>query len=594
MRTASQLAVYETYEDLYGRKSTLDELIADVGQFTQKSILWVCGVIVSGMQLWNRIDAQPEDVFGRLIRLYFDRSLHLRLIAGHWSANPRRVLFHRRQILLIAKIAIKHCSGSGIDARMRAELLGDILLKANDQLDHGLLADFSKAGRLPATRGEFSRIVTEMVAVGEDGAPQIAQMITRSHLMLTRFANELHDHKDWIDVIGEYQNATDLTLEENEAMIFGAHARHGEDLSKLLYKEPGALPLKTANFATTAITPKKVSAFLDLLASTPYAMELELRVKDNGPNDLTIFRKYPLVQQFYNLHLKTAWCGFLMMDNVFFLDKVLTGPYWQANATYGQRIHRFWGSVFERYANELMRRALAGTGSQYLPDPRPVSDSNVQICDGLVLAGNSLVLMEYKGSVFRADTKYSGNHAALASEIEKKLVQDHESKNKKGVVQLAEAVKTLFGPDGPNLFPQIDLKKINRVYLYIVTLDAIGGTIGMSALLNTFLDQMLDRSAFPSIEIRPLFCSEIEALENITGLFEKVSLPQILEKWFESNPALMAPLQAIDFSGLSFKENEWLHAEWLAIYKNMVRVLFPNEDPDAVVANETQFRKTSR
>jgi hypothetical protein len=376
-------------------------------------------------------------------------------------------------------------------------------------------------------------------------------------------------------------------------MIFGAHARHGEDLSKLLYKEPGALPLKTANFATTAITPKKVSAFLDLLASTPYAMELELRVKDNGPNDLTIFRKYPLVQQFYNLHLKTAWCGFLMMDNVFFLDKVLTGPYWQANATYGQRIHRFWGSVFERYANELMRRALAGTGSQYLPDPRPVSDSNVQICDGLVLAGNSLVLMEYKGSVFRADTKYSGNHAALASEIEKKLVQDHESKNKKGVVQLAEAVKTLFGPDGPNLFPQIDLKKINRVYLYIVTLDAIGGTIGMSALLNTFLDQMLDRSAFPSIEIRPLFCSEIEALENITELFAKVSLPQILEKWFESNPALMAPLQAIDFSGLSFKENEWLRAEWLAIYKNMVRVLFPNEDPDAVVANETQFRKAS-
>jgi len=60
MRTASQLAVYETYEDLYGRKSTLDELIADVGQFTQKSILWVCGVIVSGMQLWNRIDAQPR------------------------------------------------------------------------------------------------------------------------------------------------------------------------------------------------------------------------------------------------------------------------------------------------------------------------------------------------------------------------------------------------------------------------------------------------------------------------------------------------------------------------------------------------------
>jgi hypothetical protein len=49
--------------------------------------------------------------------------------------------------------------------------------------------------------------------------------------------------------------------------------------------------------------------------------------------------------------------------------------------------------------------------------------------------------------------------------------------------QLAEAAKTLFGPNGSRLFPQIDLKNIKRVYLYIVTLDSIGGTIGMSVRL---------------------------------------------------------------------------------------------------------------
>ena len=69
MRSAAQLAVYETFEDLYGRKSTLDELIAAVGQFTQQSILWVCATIITGMQLWNRIDAQPEGVFVTLINL---------------------------------------------------------------------------------------------------------------------------------------------------------------------------------------------------------------------------------------------------------------------------------------------------------------------------------------------------------------------------------------------------------------------------------------------------------------------------------------------------------------------------------------------
>jgi hypothetical protein len=45
------LAAYETNEDLHGSKSKLDELIAEVGQFTQKSMLLVCAVIATGMQL---------------------------------------------------------------------------------------------------------------------------------------------------------------------------------------------------------------------------------------------------------------------------------------------------------------------------------------------------------------------------------------------------------------------------------------------------------------------------------------------------------------------------------------------------------------
>jgi hypothetical protein len=31
---------------------------------------------------------------------------------------------------------------------------------------------------------------------------------------------------------------------------------------------------------------------------------------------------------------------------------------------------------------------------------------------------------------------------------------------------------------------------------------------------------------------------------------------------------------------------EWLRAEWIAISKNVVRILFPNEDPNEVDAKE--------
>lgn len=591
-----QMGVYEAFEEIYGRKSTLDELITDVSQFTQKSMLWVCATIVAGMQLWNRIDAQPGDIFSTLVQLYFDPPLRGRMLAGYWSSNPRRVLFHRRQVLLIAKLAIKHCSGSGLDARQNANLIGDILLKANDQLDFGLLRELAGRGSLPATRDEYSRLVAEMVVTGEDGSPQIAQMITRSHLMLRRFANELRSHPDWIDVAGEYETATGITLEENEAMIFGSHARHGEDLSRLLYTTPGALPLKEANFAPTSIPPGKVAAFLDSLCSGPARMAQELSSKDNGPNDLSIFRKYPLVQQFYNLHLTSAWCGFLMMDNIFFLDKVLTGPYWQANAKYGQRIHRFWGAVFERYVNDLMTRATAGTANAYIADPRPADNPNEQLCDGVLIAGNSLVLMEYKGNVFTASAKYSGDHTALMAEIQKKLVYAQESKTKKGVEQLAAAVKTLFGSNGSRLYPQIDLKPIKHVYLYLVTLDSIGGTIGMSALLNTFLDDLLDRSQFPSIEIHPLFCSEIEILEEITGLFKTVSLPKILDRWQSADGRLLLPLQAVDLTRLGWSKNDWLLEEWNAIYMSMVRILFPQQDVDVLTAASLSIaaRRTRR
>ena len=592
MQGGSELGVYETYEDIFGRKSTMDELVAEVRSFKQQSVLWVCAVIVTGMQLWNRIDLQSPEVYSRLLSLYFDANIRTRLIAGYWSSNPRRVLFHRRQILLIAKLAILHCSGQGIDARQNAELFGSILLKANDQFHYGLLSGV--ASPRPACREDYAKIIAEMVAVGEHGSPHIAHLITRCHLMLTRFAGELSSDPDFIDVSGEHHKATGLTLEEFEAMIFGVHARFGENLVQKLVTEPGTLPLKEANFATTAVPYDKVRRFLDSVSSSPGEMAKELRERDSGPNDFTVFRKYPLVQQWYNLHLTAAWFGFLMMDNLFFLEKIQAGPYWNANGLYGLKLRKFWGAVFERYVNELMRLACAGTKSTFVPDPRPSNDPNTQLCDGIVVSSDSIVLMEYKSSMFRADTKYSGDYEALASEIEKKFVHDIEAGQRKGVWQLAEAVKKIFRERAP--VPGIDPGKIKYVYLYIVTLDSIGGTIGISPFLDTFLDERLDRRDFTPLEIRPLFCTDIETLETAVGYFGTLSLPQVLERWFTINSSLTAPLLAIDIGNNNWRENDWLLAGWKMIYKKMVTILFPDKDPDVALAeaiNRDSRRRSS-
>jgi hypothetical protein len=78
---------------VFVRKSTLDELIAYLAQFNQQSMLWICAVIITGMQLWDRIDDQPAGVFDTLIKFYFDRPQRARLLSGFWSSNRRRFCF---------------------------------------------------------------------------------------------------------------------------------------------------------------------------------------------------------------------------------------------------------------------------------------------------------------------------------------------------------------------------------------------------------------------------------------------------------------------------------------------------------------------
>jgi len=570
----TELAVYETFEEVFGRRSTLDELIHEIRSFSQQSVLWVCATIVTGLQLWDKIDPQPA-VYARFLALFVDDDLRSRLVAGYWS-RPKRLLFHRRQVLLISKLAISHCTGSGLDARRNAERFGPILLKANDQFHHGLLPT---SGMRLANREDYARIIAEMVAVEESGSPTIAYLITRYHLMLTRFSDEMRGDPNFVDVTGEHQRATGLTLEEFEALIFAVHARFGVDLVQKLYTEPGALPLKEANFADTAIPYEKVKRFLDSVSGSPVAMARELRERDEGANDFTIFRRFPLVQQYYNLHLTTAWFGLLMMDNLFFLEKIASGPYWHANGLYGHKLRRFWGAVFERYVNELLKQACAGTNSIFLPDPRPANDPNVQLCDGIVLSGESMVLMEYKSSMFRADTKYGGDHVALAKEIEAKLVHDKESDRKKGVEQLAEAVKQIFGQNSRLALPGIDPGSIKRVYLYIVTLDSIGGTLGMSPFLNTYLEDCLQADSYPALEIRPLYCSNVAELEDATGCFGACTLPQILELWFKANPSLTASLGVIDIGREKWRGNQWLASGWDSVFRGMTAVLFPAHDP---------------
>ena len=581
-------AVYECFEELFGRKSSIDELISEVSKYERSSMLWICAEIVCRVQLWARPGERNRTNYRIYLQELFETSVSQRLLAGQSSVQPFRFVFHRRQIDLVAKLVLQHC-GSGLDAREHRSELGVLFLMANDHLDHGLLRNVPVDAD---ARERTIRLVTEMLAVQEGSSPAISNLFTRGHLMLTRYARDLGSAHDFVDVVGEFERKVGLTLTDFEAMVFAIHARFGAQMSNAVVSNPELLPLRRADFAQTALTPEKVEAFLKFVSIAPEQLKSEILQSDAGPNDATPFRKYPMVQH-VDARIEEVPEAHLMIDNLTFLERAQTGPYWVANENHSQNLRTFWGAVFEQYVNDLLSRACTATASRFFPDPRQHGKPDVQICDGIIATENAVVLMEYKASMFRADSKYRGDRHLLLREIEKKWVRN-EKGSKKGVEQLAAAVRLLFDGKNPlSIFPEIDWSKIARVHLCLVTLDTLGETIGMSALLNTYLVEGLNLTNYPQGFICPLHCVDIASLERVAAYFDTISLPELLSRRLQFTTDFSASLSMVNVANARL--NPWIESEWEAIGRQIVPVVFPGADMDQFFAElRENYERTVR
>ena len=150
MSAKTMHAVYETFESLFKRPSSEDELIAAIRGFDRNSLLWICAEIVARIQLWTRPALQNRGDYLNYLRDLFEPDTSTELLRRSTSEYPVRLVFHRRQIGLVAKLAVRHADGA-LDARLHRAKLGAIFLMANDRFHHGLLPEPNDP--TPSTRG---------------------------------------------------------------------------------------------------------------------------------------------------------------------------------------------------------------------------------------------------------------------------------------------------------------------------------------------------------------------------------------------------------------------------------------------------------
>jgi hypothetical protein len=577
-----ELLVWESHSDLYGAPASMESIVNELKQFSCPSVLFLCSYISFRLQLGGWGDGFDKADYIALLSEMFPKETAEVLIDRLDSKIPSRRVFHRRLLLLTAKLAIIHCNFDGRDAANDPAAFGHIFLKLNDHFDYGTtVAQLSSMGR----EDQLLYVLMYTLVMREFANDHYDQTLVRSWRMCVSIPPTLKEHPDFVDIEELFRRDIGINYQTFEALAVGTATKYKRTCRSEVADSPWMATILLDGFLTGGVVPiEQVSAFLNALSGNLSDLEREAKRSPERNNDLSLFRKYPFV----NLPISMRGTNMLvrlLLDQDLLSEKIASTAYWMGVAHAKERFQRFWGAIFETHLGQILEESSRGGPARYIHSPRLPEKPAEELCDGMMVSGNTLVLLEYKSSIFTAEGKYSGDLAKLRNEIHKKLVRNEESGRPKAAVQLANAAKTLLDSSTNIKNPWFEKANIVKCYAVVVTLDDIGGAGGISALLNIDFQAELS-SCTLCCEIRPLFCVDIESLEEWSSVLKEQTFASVLEQWFLQDPGLMQPLSRFSYSGTLLRPL-WFDREAHALAVRAARILIA---PDRL-ASDPNFHK---
>lgn len=581
--TGLELFVWESHSDLYGAPAPMQSIVNELKQFSCPSVLILCSYISLRLQLGGWGDGFDEADYIALLSKMFPKETAEVLIDRLASKTPRRRVFHRRLLLLTAKLAIIHCSFDGRDAANEPDAFGHVFLKLNDHFDYrDIVTQVSSMGRVD----QLLCVLLHTLTMNEFASDRFRQTLVRSWRMCVSIPPTLKEHPDFVDIEELFRRDIGVTYQTFEALAVGTATKYKRISRSEVADSPWMATMLLDGFLTGGVVPiEQVSAFLNAFSGNLSDLEREAKRSPERNNDLSLFRKYPFVNLPVSMR-ETKMLVRLLLDQDLLFEKLASTPYWMGVAHAQERFPRFWGTIFETHLGQILEESCRGGPARYIHSPRLPATPAEELCDGMMISGNALVLFEYKSSTLTAKAKYSGDLTELKNEVHRKLVRNEESGRPKAAIQLANAAKTLLDASTKIENPWFETGTIERCYAVVVTLDDIGGAAGISALLNVDFQSELS-SCTLCCEIRPLFCVDVESLEVWTSAFKEQTFASVLEQWFLQDPDLMQPLSHFHYTGTLLRPR-WFDREAHALAVRVAHILI---DPDQLDSDPT-FQKT--
>jgi len=563
-------ATYFTHGLWYGKESTIEEFRGILSQFSRDPTVYLCSAISAILKCWQG-GAPDVQAHAHLVHNFFEPAEAERLVLGSRNKNEPHFVFHRQQLLFLAKEAILHCPATGVDPLVqRPGPVGTLFLMANDHLHYGFPETDNSEQKLLNT-------LTELVAVGEySGHRAFRNTIARAHLMYSRFSDELQADSDYVDLRGRFGSLVGMAFDEFQGLCFALLWKYFNVNIESYSKDPNTFFVQQSYFAQTAISVEKVDKLVDELSATPDSFKKVFEGRLKGKNDFTLFRSKPLC--FVSDRLFCIDVGLLA-------EKLESGPFWRVHFSLStddekNALHRFWGKLFERYMNWMLTESIGNNRFNTLY-PNPKYHDGTEVCDAIILCGSAAVFIEYKGATFTAAAKYSGDPSRLGNEVERNLIQN-ECGRRKGIGQLAEAIRRTCQRENPEEIVGLKLSGVRTIYPVLITRDGIGDAFIMNALLNVKFNAVPTLS-FKTVRpkrLTPLFCMAAETIEQIAPYLQDASLSDIINGRYKGRRSVGASFFAIAnpvLQQIGERENRILSAAFHEFTEPLTKALFPNE-----------------
>ncbi len=518
-RTPSGLEWYRargTWGEVYDTEPTWDDIVSRLSEYGLGQVLSALGGVSAVLNSYQPLAGQR-----RIIAAFFESPDQVgRDIQSWWDRMKPQgmtdlpLFFTEPQLVALAKMALLACPPITQTRVSSLQPLGESLLMVSDLIDRETASDLPSG---MATRAEQVPWLRFLVTNGLfNASDDMGHALARAYDLYLTDRPELRDAPEYVDLPNRFREITgvdpDLALATGIALL-----ARWRTVDRRADRPPGPLSLEaySSSFNLTNRETENLANFLSISAKSARA-ELQERgvgAESLRPYDILPLADKPLVRLEGRLYCPSV--RLLRWKLTTGLHHVFLGS---ARSPEGARHLGYSGRIFEHYVDTLLRRIFPPRARRYMGE-RDLKEASAdgKACDGAILYGESVVLVEVKATLFPHAVRAGGDFNTLKGKV--RDIFGDAAEQFDGTIRAFE--------DG-RLEEWIRPSQISSYLPLVITLDTLPITPFFYQVIE---EDIAGRRALAHPKVRPLqtmAISELELLEEYFG--EGGSLARLLEE----------------------------------------------------------------